>query len=108
MTSRSEKIAFLQSYGWTVGARDPRINTDHAGAFMCVEPHEDSELPTRDGANGPWAIVGDDLEALIDEAHAFLSELVEPAHENTPEGVQLVIPGAEKRLPETAKQMELW
>lgn len=31
-----------------------------------------------------------------------------PAEELTAEGVQLVIPGTEKRLPATAKQMELW
>jgi len=69
------KRAFLEERGWTVGERDPRLNTDHAGGFMCVEPHDASELPTRDGSNGPWCIVGDDLDALIDEAYAFAAEM---------------------------------
>lgn len=70
-----EKKAFLEKYGWVVGARDPRLNTDYPGAFMAVEPHEQSELPTRDGSNGPWCVVGDDLPALIDTAYDFLTSL---------------------------------
>lgn len=73
-----EKITFLRSYGWTVGERDPRLNTDFPGRFMCVEPHEESELPTRNGENGPWCIVGDDLAELVDEAHDFLTGFIDP------------------------------
>ncbi|TGT64058.1 MULTISPECIES: hypothetical protein [unclassified Mesorhizobium] len=72
----ADKISFLRSHGWTVGDRDPRLNTDHAGAFMAVEPFDEGQLPTRDGANGPWCVVGDDLPALVDEAYAFLTELM--------------------------------
>jgi len=36
---------------------------------MVVESHDESELPTDDGANGPWCIVGDDLDALIAVAY---------------------------------------
>lgn len=61
--------SWLRARGFTVGARDPRINTNYPGAFMVVEAHDESELPTEDGSNGPWAIVGDDLQALIDEAY---------------------------------------
>lgn len=69
-----EKRSLLESRGWTVGARDARLNTDHEGAFMCVEAHDENELPTRDASNGPWCIVGDDLPALVDEAYAFTME----------------------------------
>lgn len=80
-----DKIAFLRSYGWTVGERNSRINTDYPGAFMCAEPFEADELPTRDGSNGPWCIVGDDLPALVDEAHSFLRDFT-----NTDYMVQIV------------------
>lgn len=72
----NNKIAFLRSYGWTVGERNPRLNTDYPGAFMCAEPFGDDELPTRDGSNGPWCIVGDDLPSLVNEAYEFLTEMI--------------------------------
>jgi hypothetical protein len=64
------KRRFLVDWcGFVVGLRDPRLNTDFPGQFMVVDDlHEESELPTRDGSNGPWCIVGDDLAKLIDEA----------------------------------------
>ena len=61
----------LLANGWTVGERDPRVNTNYPGRFMAIEPHEDSELPTEDGRNGPWAIVGDDLDELTRKAYDF-------------------------------------
>lgn len=54
--------------GFTVGPRDTRLNTRYPGAFMVVEEYEDMGLPTEDGSNGPWCIVGDDIEAMIKEA----------------------------------------
>lgn len=66
---RADKVAFLQSRGFTVGERDPRLNTAFKGAFMVVESHEESELPTEDGRNGPWCIVGDNLDELVDRAY---------------------------------------
>lgn len=64
----------LERHGYLCGARDPRLNTNHVGAFMVTEadyqdPHYGYELPTEDGANGPWCIVGDDLSSLISEAY---------------------------------------
>lgn len=70
------KKAFLESYGWTVGPRDPRINTDYSGGFMCVEPFSEDQLPTRNGSNGPWALVGDDLGEMIDVSYSFLTEMM--------------------------------
>ncbi len=71
---RIERLS-LEAYGYKIGPRDPRINSDYPGAFMVVESHEESELPTRDGSNGPWCIVGDDLPALLDEAFSVLAGL---------------------------------
>lgn len=69
MTSTADKAAWLREQGFTVGARDSRLNRKYAGAFMVVEAHEESELPTDDGSNGPWCIVGDDLDALVRQAY---------------------------------------
>lgn len=63
-----DKRAKLEAAGFTVGARDARINTDFPGRFMVAGAYDESELPTRNGASGPWAIVGNDLSALINEA----------------------------------------
>lgn len=71
-----------------------------------------------------WQATGDDGDRPTLRADSFLhlrwrlerasldevltAMTFQPAEELTPEGVQLVIPGAEKRPPATAKQMELW
>ena len=62
----------LASKGFVIGARDERINTDYAGKFMVAEAYGESELPTQNACQGPWAIVGDDLDALIQEAYESL------------------------------------
>jgi len=64
--SLTEKIEFIRNRGWIVGKRDFRINTKFSGKFMVCEPYDDSELPSEDGSNGPWAIVGDDLSELVE------------------------------------------
>jgi len=66
------KAHCLRKFGFTVGDRDPRLNSLYHGAFMVVESHEESELPTFDGSNGPWCVVGDDLPELIDMGFDFL------------------------------------
>lgn len=71
MSKTEEMRQALQSWGFTVGPRDSRVNTNYPGAFMVIESHEDSELPTQDGRNGPWAIVGDDLNKLVREAYTL-------------------------------------
>ena len=67
--TQEEMTSRLREWGFVVGKRDPRINTRFEGSFMVVESHEESELPTEDGRNGPWCIVGDDLAALVREAY---------------------------------------
>lgn len=68
----TDKRQFLESHGWIVGPRDARLNTDYPGQFMVVEPHDESELPTKDGRDGPWCVVGDDLDELIAQGYDCL------------------------------------
>lgn len=74
--TQQEKIDFLRSYGFVIGDRESRLNTNYPGKFMVTEGYDEDELPTEDGSNGPWCIVGDDLDALVDEGHEFLSSLI--------------------------------
>lgn len=75
MQNLDHKIARLRAQGFTVGPRDPRLNRKYPGAYMVVEEHEESELPTDDGSNGPWCVVGDDLPALVDQGIMFLNSI---------------------------------
>lgn len=74
--TRDDRLKLLAEYGWIVGKRDPRLNTDYAGEFMVCEPFEECEVPTRDGSNGPWCVVGDDLEKLIVDASDVLESML--------------------------------
>lgn len=70
---RAIKHECLQSYGFTIGDRDPRLHTDHAGAFMVVEAIDEASLPCRDGStSNTWAVVGDDVNHLIDLAFDYV------------------------------------
>jgi len=62
------KALYLVARGFTVGARDPRFNRNYPGRYMVIEEHEADEGPTDDGSNGPWCIVGDILETLVNTA----------------------------------------
>lgn len=62
----------LHDYGFVIGLRDPRVNRNYAGRYMVVEAHNPCELPTDDGSNGPWCVVGNDLTALIGIGFDFL------------------------------------
>ena len=68
MTIADKADRLVRLGGFTVGERDCRLNTNYAGKYMVVEGHEEDELPTKDGSNGPWCIVGDDLDALVGQA----------------------------------------
>lgn len=66
----------LQAYGFTIGERDPRLNTRFSGCRMVVEGsiaeiESDHELPTEDGRNGPWCVVGDDEDELVKSAFDY-------------------------------------
>ena len=74
-----QKKKELSNLGWKFGDRDARLNTNYAGKFMVVEEFDegDYELPTLDGSNGPWCIVGDDLEQLVNEAYSIFCDIEE-------------------------------
>jgi hypothetical protein len=59
--------AFLRLHGFYVGERDMNINAAHDGAFMVSEYYVPGVV-SKDASDGPWAIVGDDKDALIKEA----------------------------------------
>jgi hypothetical protein len=65
----------LESYGFKIGARDPKLNTAFTGAFMVAEAYEEGHTQ-EDGGGGVWCIVGDDLEELIQHAADFWVDLV--------------------------------
>lgn len=75
MATIPEMRQFLTDCGFIVGQRDSRLNRKYPGLFMACEPFEESEVPTDDGSNGPWCIVGDDLDELIAEAYAFAKSI---------------------------------
>lgn len=59
-----EKIRTLQQAEFLVGKRDPLVNPAFAGAYMVSEQHHFN-------FRGGWAIVGDDLDLLVEEAFEF-------------------------------------
>ena len=76
MTAFTERVGVLLSYGFTIGQRDPRINSNYPGQFMVVEPYEESQLPTQDGRNGPWCVVGDNLSTLVCQGFEYLQSML--------------------------------
>lgn len=73
------KLIWLKAYGFVIGDRDPKINTNFSGNYMVSEQYGPDEVPTKDGRNGPWCVVGNDLKILIDAAYgAFKGVYEEP------------------------------
>lgn len=66
--------------GFKIGDRDPQLNRNHAGRFMVLETPDDVIEPTNNGANGPWCIVGDDLDALIRKAFTVFADIYTNVH----------------------------
>ena len=75
--TNAQKTHALCAAGFIVGPRDVHINTRWPGRFMVVEAHDESELPTEDGSNGPWAVVGDDLATLVQTAYDVWADELE-------------------------------
>ena len=63
-----QKIHTLQQIGLICGDRDPNRNTLFKGRFMVAEPLLDDAASTADAGRGGYAIVGDNLAELVDEA----------------------------------------
>jgi hypothetical protein len=69
MTGHAERVLWLQSRGFVVGDRDPQLNRAFTGRYMVAGVYDTSETPTDDGRNGPWCIVGDNVEDLVRHAY---------------------------------------
>lgn len=75
MATEIKRHWLVDRCGFTVGARDPRVNTDYPGKFMVIEDYADAELPCANGGeSGSWAVVGDDLDEMIDQAFDVASD----------------------------------
>ena len=68
------KRMFLDDCGFTISARDPEINRKYPGRFMVCECYDEKTGQTDDGSDGPWTLVGDDLDSLIEEAFDFFAD----------------------------------
>jgi len=67
-----EQIQAVLDRGYVIAPRDARVNTLYEGQYMVVEEgYDNMALPTADGSNGPWCIVGNDLADLINQAYRF-------------------------------------
>lgn len=63
-TPKVSKSESLRQHEYFVGDRDPSVKPEFAGKFMVNDPTDP------DG----YAIVGDDLNELVEEAHQHLLE----------------------------------
>lgn len=63
---RKAKRAWLVSAGFTIGDRDPTINSSFEGRYMVVE--DASRGPSECASGMGWRVVGDNLDELIDAA----------------------------------------
>ncbi|MBW3243266.1 hypothetical protein KUV57_11215 [Epibacterium sp. DP7N7-1] len=72
------RIKVLRSFGWVVGDRDPKMNSNFDGSYMVVEDEYSPDYPGQtDGSDGDgiWCLVGNDLSELVDEALSHVSTL---------------------------------
>lgn len=65
-----DKVRDLHEAGFYVGVRDPDRNRAFIGRFMVCEHL--SCGPTDDASSGGFCIVGDDMRALVEDAHEHL------------------------------------
>lgn len=61
----NNKLEWLVNNGFIVGSRLSFLNCKYPGKYMVCENFGHEEVPTADGRNGPWCIVGDNLNYLI-------------------------------------------
>lgn len=68
--SFKEKVELLLSMGLRISVRDPEMCWEHDGKFGVFHPQVN--MPCRDASEArEFAIVGDDLEKLVNEAFAY-------------------------------------
>lgn len=69
-----QKLKLLLAYGFTLAARDPRVNAPHPGTVMLVECLDE----VIDGGE-TWALVGDNIAEMVDEAFDFAVSMFDGA-----------------------------
>lgn len=81
-----DKLSALQGIGLDLFPRNPARNRDFSGAWMVAQPLEDGEDPATTGA---WCIVGDQPDALIQEAfEVWQPEIADAMSAKPPERVR--------------------
>jgi|HubBroStandDraft_2_1064218.scaffolds.fasta_scaffold168171_3 hypothetical protein len=68
---QERKAAELREHGFTIGKRNPLINTAFQGRYMVAVLESWDGRPTEDARPLPFATVGADLGELIDSAYSF-------------------------------------
>ncbi|WP_226554840.1 hypothetical protein [Celeribacter naphthalenivorans] len=64
----------LKEMGWIVGERDPNMNRAFEGKYMVAEQLQDGDpYPTDDASDGRFCLVGDNLDALAQEAYQHIT-----------------------------------
>ena len=69
--SQQRMVTELQEAGFTIGKRNPLINTAFKGRFMVAALDSWDGRPTEDARPLYFATVGDNLIELIEHAHSF-------------------------------------
>lgn len=69
--TQTQQADWLRKHGFIIGIRDARLNRAFKGSYMVTEQFTEPLTPTDDGRNGPWCIVGDDINNLINLAFHY-------------------------------------
>ena len=69
-------VEVLESYGFKIGDRDPKMNTAFEGRYMVAEAYEAGHTQ-EDGSGGVWCVVGHDLDELVETAAGFWTDLLD-------------------------------
>lgn len=76
------RIKWLRNHGFTVGARDERMNTAFVGTWMVAENYILGHTQ-EDARGGVWCIVGNSLAQIVDDAYEnFYDGKVKPVMQN--------------------------
>jgi len=62
--TKEQKLKALEKSGYKLMARDPEVKPLFAGAWMVIDLLDDDK-------EDAYSIVGDDPDALVNEAHEF-------------------------------------
>lgn len=71
-TRTDKRAKALEAEGFYIGPRDPNRNKAFQGEWMVAEDLDVG--PTDDASTGGFCIVGDDLDALVNDAYDLIND----------------------------------